>query len=246
MDGEKQATDGGVLLLLLFFGLKRLDSEFAGLSSRSVGVAFFVVGWIGELERASFGYWWTERVLVIVDLKSCWLLLDWKIVECGKCTYIKASLMEDFEETPGNKPLRLPKKAARVKNKAPADLQITAEQLLREAKERDLEIVAPPPKTKISDPEELAEYQRKRRKEFEDNIRKNRSQIANWVKYAKWEENIGELQRARSVFERALSMDHRSITLYLQYAEMEMRLVFLPFFGPFFAYPALSCNFLTL
>lgn len=46
---------------------------------------------------------------------------------------------------------------------APAALQITAEQLLREAKERDLEIVAPPPKTKISDPEELAEYQRKRR-----------------------------------------------------------------------------------
>uniref|UniRef100_A0AAF5PST3 Crooked neck protein n=3 Tax=Wuchereria bancrofti TaxID=6293 RepID=A0AAF5PST3_WUCBA len=132
-------------------------------------------------------------------------------------------MMDDFEEVPGNKPLRLPKKAAKVKNKAPAALQITAEQLLREAKERDLEIVAPPPKTKISDPEELAEYQRKRRKEFEDNIRKNRSQIANWVKYAKWEENIGEMQRARSVFERALDTDHRSITLWLQYAEMEMR-----------------------
>uniref|UniRef100_A0A915AQ20 Crooked neck-like protein 1 n=2 Tax=Parascaris univalens TaxID=6257 RepID=A0A915AQ20_PARUN len=131
--------------------------------------------------------------------------------------------MDDFEETPGNKPLRLPKKAAKVKNKAPAALQITAEQLVREAKERDLEIVAPPPKTKISDPEELAEYQRKRRKEFEDNIRKNRNQIANWVKYAKWEENIGEMQRARSVFERALDVDHRSITLWLQYAEMEMR-----------------------
>ncbi|VDM97122.1 unnamed protein product [Thelazia callipaeda] len=131
--------------------------------------------------------------------------------------------MDDFEEAPSNKPLRLPKKAAKVKNKAPAALQITAEQLLREAKERDLEIVAPPPRTKISDPEELAEYQRKRRKEFEDNIRKNRSQIANWVKYAKWEENIGEMQRARSVFERALDTDHRSITLWLQYAEMEMR-----------------------
>lgn len=63
------------------------------------------------------------------------------------------------------------------------------------------------------------------RKEFEDNIRKNRNQIANWVKYAKWEENIGEMQRARSVFERALDVDHRSITLWLQYAEMEMRLV---------------------
>lgn len=31
------------------------------------------------------------------------------------------------------------------------------------------------------------------------------------------------MQRARSVFERALDTDHRSITLWLQYAEMEMR-----------------------
>lgn len=30
-----------------------------------------------------------------------------------------------------------------MKNKAPAEIQITAEQLLREAKERDLEIVPP-------------------------------------------------------------------------------------------------------
>ena len=39
---------------------------------------------------------------------------------------------------------------AKVKNKAPAELQITAEQLLREAKERELEIVPPPPKQKVS------------------------------------------------------------------------------------------------
>uniref|UniRef100_A0A1I8EGT4 Pre-mRNA-splicing factor Syf1/CRNKL1-like C-terminal HAT-repeats domain-containing protein n=1 Tax=Wuchereria bancrofti TaxID=6293 RepID=A0A1I8EGT4_WUCBA len=139
--------------------------------------------------------------------------------------------MDDFEEVPGNKPLRLPKKAAKVKNKAPAALQITAEQLLREAKERDLEIVAPPPKTKISDPEELAEYQRKRRKEFEDNIRKNRSQIANWVKYAKWEENIGEMQRARSVnkqinharniWDRAITILPRATQFWLKYSYME-------------------------
>lgn len=61
-----------------------------------------------------------------------------------------------------------------VKNKTPAEVQITAEQLLREAKERELEIVPPPPKQKISDPEELAEYRLKKRKGFEDNIRKNR------------------------------------------------------------------------
>ena len=50
----------------------------------------------------------------------------------------------------------------------------TAEQLLREAKERQLEIVAPPPKQKITDPQELAEFRMKKRKTFEDNIRKNR------------------------------------------------------------------------
>jgi len=69
----------------------------------------------------------------------------------------------------------------------------------------------------------LAEHNRKKRKEFEDGIRKNRMQIANWVKYAKFEESIGELQRSRSIFERSLDVDHRSITLWLQYAEMEMR-----------------------
>lgn len=53
---------------------------------------------------------------------------------------------------------RIPK-VAKVKNKAPAPLQITAEQLLREAKERQLEIVPPPPKQKIQDADELADYQ---------------------------------------------------------------------------------------
>ena len=40
-------------------------------------------------------------------------------------------------------------KQAKVKNKGPAELQITAEQLLREAKERELEIVPAPPKQKV-------------------------------------------------------------------------------------------------
>ncbi|KAK6017307.1 HAT repeat protein, partial [Ostertagia ostertagi] len=139
-------------------------------------------------------------------------------------------MSDDEEPVSGNKPLRLPKKAAKVKNKAPAQLQITAEQLLREAKERELELIPLPPKTKITDPDELAEFQRKKRKEFEDGIRKNRMQIANWIKYGKWEESIGEIQRSRSVFERALDVDHRSITIWLQYAEMEMRFAFISAF----------------
>ncbi|KAL6258392.1 hypothetical protein P5V15_010350 [Pogonomyrmex californicus] len=114
-------------------------------------------------------------------------------------------------------------KVAKVKNKAPAEIQITAEQLLREAKERDLEILPPPPKQKISDPHELADYQHRKRKAFEDIIRKNRMIITNWMKYAQWEESQKQIQRARSIYERALEVDHRNIALWLKYTEMEMR-----------------------
>ena len=108
--------------------------------------------------------------------------------------------------------------------------------MLREAKERDLEIVPPviilifcccntfyyyyvlfqPPKQKISDPDELADYQYKKRKAFEDALRRNRNVITNWIKYAQWEESQKEIQRARSIFERALDVDHRNITLWLK------------------------------
>lgn len=47
--------------------------------------------------------------------------------------------------------------------------------------------------------------------------------ISNWIKYAQWEESQQEIQRARSVFERAIDVDHRNITLWLKYAEMEMK-----------------------
>lgn len=117
---------------------------------------------------------------------------------------------------------RIPK-VAKVKNKAPAEVQITAEQLLREAKERELELLPPPPKQKITDAEELNDYKLKKRKGFEDHIRKNRTVISNWIKYAQWEESLKEVQRARSIYERALDVDHRNIALWLKYAEMEMK-----------------------
>ncbi|XP_061597442.1 crooked neck-like protein 1 isoform X2 [Cololabis saira] len=49
---------------------------------------------------------------------------------------------------------RIPE-VAKVKNEAPAEVQITTEQLLREAKERELELLPPPPKQKITVKEEL-------------------------------------------------------------------------------------------
>ena len=113
-----------------------------------------------------------------------------------------------------------------VKNRAPAAIQITAEQLLREAHDRgggSASGHARRQRSQITDPDELREYRMTQRKGFEDAIRMNRVHLGNYVKYAKWEEAQEAFERARSVFERALDVDHRSQSLWLKYAEMEMR-----------------------
>ncbi|KAJ3218569.1 Crooked neck-like protein 1 [Clydaea vesicula] len=113
---------------------------------------------------------------------------------------------------------RIPK----VKNKNPAARQITAEQILREATERQ-ERSKPIPQQHIADQEELNDYRLKKRKGFEDYIRANRTHISSWLKYAAWEELQGQFERSRSVFERALQVEPRNQTLWLKYAEMEMK-----------------------
>lgn len=57
-----------------------------------------------------------------------------------------AKIREDRE-------IKFREKQSKVRNKAPAPVQISAEQLLREAKERELEVRPPPPKQNIQDPE---------------------------------------------------------------------------------------------
>lgn len=52
-----------------------------------------------------------------------------------------------------------------------------------------------PPKQTIIDKDELDDYQLRKRKEFEDGIRRNRFQVTTWMKYARWEENQGEFVR---------------------------------------------------
>lgn len=110
-----------------------------------------------------------------------------------------------------------------VKNRAPAPIQITAEQILREAKERGLEDVVKPPEQFITDREELMQYQQTKRKDFEDQIRRQRQQIGLWCRYALWEASQKEFERARSVFERALDVDYRCQTVWQKYTEMEMK-----------------------
>ena len=109
-----------------------------------------------------------------------------------------------------------------VKNRAPAPIQISAEQILREASDRQEEHVLEPI-VKVHDAEEYQSHLADRRKHFEDNIRYRREHVGNWVKYARFEEDNRELERARSIFERALEVEHRSGELWLRYAEFELR-----------------------
>lgn len=47
--------------------------------------------------------------------------------------------------------------------------------------------------------------------------------MGHWIKYAVFEEGLQEFRRARSVYERALEVDYKNISVWLKYIEMEMR-----------------------
>ncbi|PSS34182.1 hypothetical protein EW026_g5546 [Hermanssonia centrifuga] len=113
-------------------------------------------------------------------------------------------------------------RAPRIKNRAPAAIQVTAEQLLRDAQERQ-ESQFRAPKQRVEDFEELHEYRGRKREEFEKRIRQTRGSMKEWLQYANWEASQGEYARSRSVFERALDVDPRSVQLWLSYTEVELK-----------------------
>lgn len=110
----------------------------------------------------------------------------------------------------------------RVKNKAAAPVQISAEQLLREAVDRQ-EGSLQAPTQRFADLEELHEFQGRKRKEFEDYVRRNRLNLNNWMRYAAWELEQKEFARARSIFERALDSHPNNVQLWIRYIESEMK-----------------------
>jgi crooked neck len=121
-------------------------------------------------------------------------------------------------ESRGHKP-----KSTRVLNKSAAPIQISAEQLMREAWERQDQDSVRAPAQKIGDEEELEDNQFRKRATFENQVRAKRHSMSIWLRYAKWEESQNEYTRSRSVYERALEIDYKNAGLYLKYAEMEMR-----------------------
>lgn len=118
---------------------------------------------------------------------------------------------------------KLSQRTGRVKNKNPAPIQITAEQIIREARELNEAENRAARRQKITNAAELGDYRLRKRAEFENLIRRGRWNKRVWVKYANWEESQKQFGRARSVWERALEVDHRDHTLWLKYAEFEMK-----------------------
>ena len=82
----------------------------------------------------------------------------------------------------------------KVKDKTAAPIQITAEQLLAEAAARQ-EAEIRPPRQRIMDGAELEEFRFRERKKFEDGLRRQRFNPANWTKYAAFEESQQEWDR---------------------------------------------------
>ena len=120
--------------------------------------------------------------------------------------------LEDHTLDMYNKKTMVSMKAPTVKDRSPNPIQITAEQIIKDPQMHQMDDIKLPAQP-IMDATELEDYKRVKRIEFEDKIRRQKHHIGNWIKYAQWEERAGEFKRARSVFERALNIDYKNVSL---------------------------------
>ena len=115
----------------------------------------------------------------------------------------------------------------KIKNRMPAAIQITAEQLMQEAGDRASQSLPPAPRRHVADTAELASHRLRVRKEFEDRLRTNRNNLSVWMRYAKWEGAQGEIDRSRSIYERMIEINYKEPIVWTRYAEQEMRARFM-------------------
>lgn len=79
------------------------------------------------------------------------------------------------------------------------------------------------PKQTIQDLEELYLNQQAKRKEYEQQLNKNKLNYGQWLRYAKWElDHNHDFARARSIMERALDVNIEHIPFWTQYIQFEL------------------------
>lgn len=108
-----------------------------------------------------------------------------------------------------------------VKDKRPNPFQLTAEQLVSDPElylRRDMTIEP----SKFLGDDEAEEYKSSKRKKFEETLRRQKHHLGTWAKYAGWEFSLGEIDRGRSIFERAIDVDPYDPSLWMRYADAEI------------------------
>lgn len=101
--------------------------------------------------------------------------------------------------------------------------RVTAEQILQDAYENRDRPLDRPEQT-IQDLDELRSFQLTKRREYEQQLNKNRLNFGQWVRYAKWEvEYNHDFQRARSIYERALQVNIEHIPFWIHYIQLELK-----------------------
>lgn len=123
-------------------------------------------------------------------------------------------------------PISLPPNLALGQNlnrdSKPADVQVTSSDILQTANQLRQSTFKRPKQT-IQDLDELKSYQLTKRKEFEQQLNKNRLNFGQWMRYAKWElEHNHDFKRARSIMERALEVNVQHVPFWVRYIEIEL------------------------
>lgn len=111
----------------------------------------------------------------------------------------------------------------RLYNRNPAPIQITADQLILESVSR-MKDRPRLPKIEHQSQAEIDDENFKRRQNWENNVKRNLSTYHTFVRYARWEEDLGELDNARSIYERSLEYTNfKEPNAWFAYIDMEKR-----------------------
>lgn len=102
-----------------------------------------------------------------------------------------------------------------------SEARITSEGIIRDSLDNQVRIEKP--KQTIEDLEELRSLQLTKRKEYEQQLNKNRLNYGQWIRYAKWEtEFCHDFKRARSIYERALLVNVEHVPFWINYIKFEL------------------------
>ncbi|EAY07349.1 Crooked neck protein-related protein [Trichomonas vaginalis G3] len=111
----------------------------------------------------------------------------------------------------------------KIQSRTPAAIQLTAEQIVLESVSR----VKDRPRLigqNMNSEQENADLIFRRRQAWEQSVRRNLCTHNTFIRYAIWEEQNGEIENARNVFERALKFtEYKEQTVWNCYVDMELR-----------------------